>query len=75
MALKNPSQFLLSINKPFCPQVYPVGNRKIERKKAWCPTMKEKIAKLWSAAFIDTDNFTIDYGLARKWECHLFAQV
>jgi hypothetical protein len=38
-------------------------------------TVKKEIAKLWSAAFIDTDNFTIDYGLAREWECHLFAQV
>jgi hypothetical protein len=54
---------------------FPSDINKSKAKKQGDAAMKEQIAELRLAAFVETDDFPIEHSFPRKWQRHLLAKV
>jgi hypothetical protein len=62
---EDPPQFALSIYQWLRPQVFAVAHQEIESKETRFTSMEKQIAELWSALFVNADDFSIKHCLAR----------
>ena len=62
---QDPPQFALSISQWLRPQVFAVAHQEIESKETRFASMEQQIAELWSALFVNADDFPIKHCLTR----------